>query len=113
MIKEFCIGRKHKKLVDFDSYVYGCTVETCEDGKITQKEVSWEVADEMAKILPQLGYRRVFLKHDIDKKLKEQEEKVKSLEEELERVQNELERAKVTLEKGKERVDKNLCKWWK
>ena len=113
MIKEFCIGRKHKKLVDFDIYVYGCTVETCEDGKITQKEVSWEVADEMAKILPRLGYGRVFLKHDIDKKLKEQEEKVKSLEEELERVQNELERAKVTLEKGKERVDKNLCKWWK
>ena len=28
MIKEFCIGRKHKKLVDFDIYVYGCTVET-------------------------------------------------------------------------------------
>ena len=77
MIKEFCIGRKHKKLVDFDIYVYGCTVETCEDGKVTQKEVSWDVADKMAEILHQLGYRRVFLKHGIDKKTKRTRRKSK------------------------------------
>lgn len=41
MIKEFCIGRKHKKLVDFDIYVYGCTVETCDDGKTVKYNLIW------------------------------------------------------------------------
>lgn len=113
MVKEFCIGRKHKRLVDSDSYICGCVVETYDDGKVTATEVTWETADSFEETLPKLGYRRVFLKYEIDEKVREQEEKVKNLESELERIQNELERAKVALEKRKQRVDKNLCKWWK
>lgn len=109
MTKEFCIQYPVYAPVD-KQYADDLAVIKIKDGdKITEKEICSYKTYDYADMLEELGYRRVYLKRDVDYEIEQAEERVKKAEKELETHKILLENKKSFAEKN---YYNNLCNWF-
>ena len=109
MDKEFCIQYRIYKPGD-ERYDDDLAVIKIKDGdKITEKEICNYKTYDYANMLEELGYRRVYLKEDVDCEIEQTEERVKKAEKELEAYKILLENKKSFAEKN---YYNNLCNWF-
>lgn len=109
MDKEFCIQYRAYAPGD-KQYDDDLAIIKIKDGdKITEKEICNYKTYDYADMLKELGYRRVYLKEDVDYEIEQAEERVKKAEKELESYKILLENKKSFAEKN---YYNNLCDWF-
>lgn len=109
MDKEFCIQYRIYEPGD-KQYDDDLAVIKIKDGdKITEKEICNYKTYDYADMLKELGYRRVYLKEDVDYEIEQVEERVKKAEKELESCKTFLENKKSFAKKN---YYNNLCNWF-
>lgn len=109
MDKEFCI---QYRIYEPGDKQYGddlAVIKIKNGDKITEKEICNYKTYDYADMLKELGYRRVYLKEDVDYEIEQVEERVKKLEKELESYKIFLENKKSFAEKN---YYNNLCDWF-
>lgn len=109
MTKEFCIQYRvyepGNKQHDDDLAV----IKIKDGDKITEKEICNYKTYDYSDMLEELGYRRVYLKEDVDYEIEQVEERVKKSEKELKSYKILLENKKIFAEKN---YYNNLCDWF-
>lgn len=109
MVKEFCIKYRVYAANEEQHNDDLAAIKIKTDDGITEKEIPCYKTYDYADMLEDLGYRRVYLKEDVDYEIEQAEERVKQAEKELDA-------CKILLENKKNFAEKtyynNLCDWF-